>query len=808
MGRIKPRFRGPPTSVAIACIIASQMALALPSQERQLSDPLLEPVDLSVDIVTKAPLMGRTGGESGSAHARYLRQVLEVEVFEASHSTKLRRDWNSQEDQPGQPAALNHELSELRSSSLKHPISIVDHDHFQTQSDMDNSEHPNTVAGLDAPIIAGGGKRLYPRDHHHSHHPDDHSRGGHSDHWYEHHGLNSAAYHRNHRHHHSRQRGKGPGPSRLVQARDPATGDDEEVTLIAPPSAESDRTYPSDAPGRVAKEGTGQGTEVLGGHRVSDQLDKRTASRSMDGVPGIIDLMQGSSNGEKLGGLSISFLPPNDTALISISKVFALLIDSTPNLIDQATFFMHTLEGQSILDHYHPSARAPRELLVALEVLRTSNGTIPQRMCATFNPLEMDVQIFGLALCMDQDSAINNRRMSQAFRYSPETGVLAPYYGAEEARNSVLAAVNDRIQAMESSEEEQPSNLGCNGTRIHNLDPNDSTLASNWTNFASSRFDLAAALGGGNSTYKAHSELDPFPVPYPASGTTETKWSSTTMAAAASTPTPQLSLNNTSVPNHPLIIGAPTSETMSTTNEGTSLGVVMVFRSNMEPESWCRTKQDVDTPSERQKALENYRDIGLASQDATVLDHWAVIDKIQSKSYAGPSPKTNSTPSGNATGRVVSSDDGSSKIRAPVGYWSDSGISTSSDDGQTGDVQSGEATTIIDPSVDDASSPPKPVINVAYFGDSGRSAPVPPDQQADFARPIMVVDPLAKLHVASGPAVAHSKDLDEPEEDVSGVYPTTSSCYDQADQSSTPGVMAAMSKSRIGALGIPIDASD
>ncbi|KAG8738650.1 hypothetical protein FRC11_001232 [Ceratobasidium sp. 423] len=587
-------------------------------------------------------------------------------------------------------------------------------------------------------------------------------------------------------------------------------------------ATEGGSILPSSTPNRMIRARMVQGTNAYGGERDDwgqpneaheDELDKRGApggvGQSMGAIPGVIDLMQGASDGEKLGGLSISSLPPNDTAPIAASSIFALLIDSTPNLIDQATFFLHTFKDQSTLDHERHSTGAPRDLLVALEVPHTPNNTLPGHMCATFNPLETDAQVFGLALCMDQDSATNNRRMSQAFRYSPETGVLTPYYGAEGARDFVLAAVNERIHAMESGEEEQsPTRSGWNGTGIYDLDPNAPSLPLNWTNPTTSSFglDSATTLDGGNLTHISYSELGPFSTSHHSSGATESTWSSKTLSAAASTPTPILSVNDTSVPDQPLVIGGSSSETASVASEGSTLGVIMVFRSNMESDSWRRTRQDVDTPAERRKALANYQDIGLAGKEATELDHWAVIDSMRSNTSSKPGSKSTSSGSGNTTGRAANA--GMEKTGTPVGYWSDSGISRTGDREQTmDDVQSDEADETIDSGVDDA-PPPKPVLNVAYFGDSGRSAPVPPDQQADFARPILVADPLAKPHMAPKLGAAHSKEPDEPEGGVSSVFLIAPSYQGQVDPNSTPGVMAAVSKSRIGPLGIPIDASD
>ncbi|KAG8735498.1 hypothetical protein FRC10_010460 [Ceratobasidium sp. 414] len=49
---------------------------------------------------------------------------------------------------------------------------------------------------------------------------------------------------------------------------------------------------------------------------------------------------------------------------------------------------------------------------------------------------------------------------------------------------------------------------------------------------------------------------------------------------------------------------------------------------------------------------------------------------------------------------------------------------------------------------EDKPDPPKPVIDVAYFGDSGGSLPATPENQADNTRAILVIDPSKKTGAA------------------------------------------------------------
>ncbi|QRW22583.1 hypothetical protein RhiXN_07619 [Rhizoctonia solani] len=235
-----------------------------------------------------------------------------------------------------------------------------------------------------------------------------------------------------HHHHHSRQAAKDSNPNRLTQTKEATIESDVTVTLIAPPSVHLRDVHFGLAKIKVPRSSIGDGTSP--------------------GIPGIIDLVQNSCDGEKLGGLSVSRFLADDRNISDSSSILLLLIDSTPNLVDQATFFVRPFEDQSVLEYDHPSVGTSQDLLVALEVPSAPNNSWLKQLCATFNPLDSAIQTFGLALCMNQGSAINNRRMSQAFRYSPHNGILAPYYGAEETKEAVLAAVNERIQAMESDD--------------------------------------------------------------------------------------------------------------------------------------------------------------------------------------------------------------------------------------------------------------------------------------------------------------------------------------------------------------------
>ncbi|KAF8748594.1 hypothetical protein RHS01_10675 [Rhizoctonia solani] len=634
-----------------------------------------------------------------------MRQTQAAAVFEASRFAA--RTLREQQGRKGRP------LSPL--GGLPDRGDRAELYHFQRRKSTSSSS--SIMSKFPASLaVADENTYTYPRNYHLSEKHGKRSPGGPSEHWLDQPGLKSNSFHRSHHfykrhhHHHSRQAAKDSSPSRLRKPKRQLLRRAERWVGL------HERGIMPNSPSESSEE--------------YDGLRKRGIPKIGDGtspgIPGIIDLVQNSCDGEKLGGLSVSRFLADDRNISDSSSILLLLIDSTPNLVDQATFFVRPFEDQSVLEYDHPSVGTYQDLLVALEVPSAPNNSWLKQLCATFDPLDSAIQTFGLALCMNQGSAINNRRMSQAFRYSPHNGILAPYYGAEETKEAVLAAVNERIQAMESDDGNRTSVMsGWNGTGIYDPDPNALGPASNSTTLSMSNY-----------------EFNPLHTP-------DDMWSSVSVAATAPIPTPILAINDTSVHNHPLVIGEHMDEPVSAASSGTSTSIIM---------------QDIDTPAEREKALAGYQEIGLASKDSVELSHWTIIDKLSSSKTSGTSrPAVACDRYGNVE-----------KSGAPVKYWSDIGASKSSAYDLTD--SSGETGTSTNPDEANDSLPPKPVLNVAYFGDSGRSAPVPPEEQADFARPILVADPLPE------------------DQDVSTTLRDSPSDYGLSSKGSPPGVMALYQK--------------
>ncbi|CCO37925.1 hypothetical protein BN14_12085 [Rhizoctonia solani AG-1 IB] len=338
MGHAKSQSFSLFRSTGLACALVLPLVAALPSQERKLGEPLFEPVDFPPDIATRAPLMRRATEDNEVAHGRYLRQVQAAAVFEASRlSARALREQEEREGelklwdalmtpkfglQPPSPLSLSPSLEKAKLFILMTIMTI-----------------------LTTPMIIA-----------------------------------------------------------KAVIRSIAVDGDETVTLVAPlsvrpteehlPEAEKEEnTVNSGIMSLKARARTEQKIDPsreemrldMGGssEEFKDGLSSRgifeARGQTANKISGIIDLVQGSPDGEKLGGLSVSALPPNNSISATTSSIYTLLIDSTSNLVDQATFFMHTFEDQSTLDHETP-AGVPRDLLVALEIPDVSDRSSPKRL--------------------------------------------------------------------------------------------------------------------------------------------------------------------------------------------------------------------------------------------------------------------------------------------------------------------------------------------------------------------------------------------------------------------------------------------
>lgn len=78
MVHIKPQFSGLLSSITIALAVGSVTVDALPQSQGQPRTPTTMPSPIEsefLDLATRAPLMRRGGGGSGSSRARMMRQL-------------------------------------------------------------------------------------------------------------------------------------------------------------------------------------------------------------------------------------------------------------------------------------------------------------------------------------------------------------------------------------------------------------------------------------------------------------------------------------------------------------------------------------------------------------------------------------------------------------------------------------------------------------------------------------------------------------------------------------------------------------
>ncbi|KAF8600760.1 hypothetical protein BDV93DRAFT_259216 [Ceratobasidium sp. AG-I] len=205
---IKPQFSGLLSSITIALAVGSTAVDALPhsSQRPRAASPVTSPLEVDFpDLASRAPLMDRRSGGTRSSWARMLRQLEAAQLFEASRLAHARmRHEQSTWDLSGTPSQA-HANDQNFPFSRRHdnPYSIrTEGDHRQVPTyELNaksggpyNARHlETTVTANDLNGIPSSDHKQHPelhKRHHHHHHPErpyNHSKGGHSDHWFEHH---------------------------------------------------------------------------------------------------------------------------------------------------------------------------------------------------------------------------------------------------------------------------------------------------------------------------------------------------------------------------------------------------------------------------------------------------------------------------------------------------------------------------------------------------------------------------------------------------------------------------------------------
>jgi hypothetical protein len=531
-----------------------------------------------------------------------------------------------------------------------------------------------------------------------------------------------------------------------------------------------------------------------------------------------VDLIA-NANGAKLGGLSIAptpvFVSSSNATSFNNATSLSYLIDSTPNPAEQTTFYMRQFDDQTILRaelSTNPATQAVHDLLVSLQVSLSSQ----EPLCATFNPLAQDVQTFGLAICMDSDGARPSRGASQAFRYSPGTGVVRPFYGLGGEGVQVLAqAVADRIEWMDG-----PNYSNSNATAL--VAPGSTPLP----------------MSVPDPLLQPMVHLDPNSTVALNSMCTDPDCST-----AEKRGPPILAVQPKSGRTRALVVGDTefvSQFAVSSDKVEKDEGVMMLFRRVYEAPSEVEdVTEDVRMglqKRESEKGREGREsgvlrggeadsDMGLLAEDDDLEDDpFEESGQRETEDYGTVTPgikaRTTGTilgysglgtwQGGPARGDVKTIEDPESSVYhtptgSPIASPQKSYSSPGTSSNPTANSQHLDEFDSSESNPDDRPVP-KPVINVAYFGDSGRSAPVPPEDQADNTRPILIADPGKKLGSAPMTLAAADGRGKDGEGSVVGVYLVGPKAAKIKDQT----VSVANVDGRAENLGnrLPVDASD
>ncbi|KAG8712135.1 hypothetical protein FRC09_020202 [Ceratobasidium sp. 395] len=687
--------------------------------------------------------------------------------------------------------------------------------------------------------------QINKRRSHHHHRPDDTSKGGHSEHWYEHHRLDSHHPHR-HSHEHHHRRLSGPCPRRLRGYTDEG-GD----TFIAPASIRVKAKHRTQsglkkslekAPGKMVKKlkttptglyravrpaetgtdpsvaSSGQVPQKSGGQMTSSVVRRDLATNNTTSNPsnrsvsvaelstrvvGVIDLVA-RVNGTMFGGLSISrmLLATSEASSDNTSYV----LDATPNPSEQTKFYMRRLEKQPAF--VAPSMLDTQDVLVSLQA---QIPALERSLCATFNPLALDLQTMGLAPCF-VSYADGSTNASQTFRFSAWTGVVRPFYGAEDI--------------LMDADTEWANNPG-----------------SGYLDSINATADLALD-GTPLSLAPPHSFLHTVPLFNTTAASQPAYPNSTPGAMEQNSPIPPSDLP-------PALVIGDSEYLLSLASPGETKdeGILMVFR---------RVRDDLSEDAEHSQdaRLKVKRGLGDEVEPIQGLPRLVdnVLPRIEASGPKGDSSATFKTRRaaristskfkqraiGSKAGSTGQEEEPSTEMREDTGIadsrtWipnmqhssvsgalptnsrsqphTDPKAHTSSKNAVNPVAHHQELDQLEDESeaeLDDTLLP-KPMINVAYFGDSGRSPPVPPEDQADNMRAILVADPSKNKKPGAHPVVLATPGRDSGavgKEDIAEVYVVAPPSEAKGDDrtASVAGVKYPAGANK--PIDMPLDASD
>ncbi|QRV95277.1 hypothetical protein RhiJN_23295 [Ceratobasidium sp. AG-Ba] len=610
------------------------------------------------------------------------------------------------------------------------------------------------------------------RNHHGQ--ADDTSKGGHSDHWYKHHLGRGRSRHSHHQH----NRMSRLGPRRVHEEDDDEAGDGAENTFIVPASL---RVKPQDrgqvgsttansatlvAPNRAVKNPQPAGptglyravrpigvNTTVNGYQESQpdgqaDEDSRLARRGLVSDEGTTVL---AANSPSIGETPTLEGFPGVIELVSNgtgAKIGTLSISpATPHTSPEAYMHNATALAYLIDATMDPADHATFYLRKYDNQTLLHNSPDPQGkpdllvslqaphefagippLCAAFNPDTTAVQMFGLVVCSNSSVATNGGA-SQTWRYSPETGQIWPFFDG-----NLMKASETGIMAYASDSDEVDY--------LDSLDYGYSTFSND--------------LYSTNPTPTFFNPPSPLMLPRASfNGALNVTSTNLSPSSAGFSGSPELDVESSSDPTHAFIIGDSEFVTVEDHPGAGTEGAILMFR---------RTH--------------------AAPKDVTV----------QARSVPMPVDKIDSTILVRAHKNL---DAGVAPLAVGYAEFKPEQSENKMDSGLTSRPEGGLLPDDLDEHHEDSDDAketpvPKPMINVAYFGDSGRSPPVPPDAQAPNAKSIL----LAFANKGKNPATFATPEAEQGE-DIKAVYLVRPKVKEGTD-----------SVMRTDGGGFPLDASD
>ncbi|QRV80875.1 hypothetical protein RhiJN_08890 [Ceratobasidium sp. AG-Ba] len=604
--------------------------------------------------------------------------------------------------------------------------------------------------------------------------PNDTSKGGHLDHWYKRHLGRGRSCHS----HHQRNRMSRLGPRRLHEEDDDEEDDEAENTFIVPASL---RVKPQDrgqvgsttansttlvAPNRAVKKpqsagptGLYRAVRPIGVNTIDDgsqesqpdgqaDEDRRLARRDLVSDEGTTFVAANSpSIGETptlegFPGVIELVSNRNSTKLGTLSTSLATAHTSPEAYIHNATVLAYLIDATKDPADYatfylreyvnqtllHASPDPQAKPDLLVSLQAGHEFAGIPPLCAAFNPNTKDVQMFGLVVCSNSSVAMNGDA-SQTWRYSPETGQVWPFFDKGLMKTGGIGTM---AYASDSGD------VGY----LDSLDYGYSTFSKDLysTNPTPTFFSPPRALMLPRTPFNG------------ALNVTSTNLSPSSAGFSGS---PKLDVESSSDPTHVFIIGESEFVTVEDHPGAGSEGAILMFRRTHAPP----------------------KDVAVQARSVPMP-----VDKIESTILIRVHKDLDARVAPSALGYAeFKPEQSENKMDSGLTSRPEGGLLPDDLDEHHEDSDDAEETPV-----------PKPMINVAYFGDSGRSPPVPPDAQAPNAKSIL----LAFANKGKNPATFATPEIEQGE-DITAVYLVRPKVKEGTD-----------SVMRTDGGGFPLDASD